>query len=163
MQLVAAGAVEDRAIHQGGMAADNFAEAVGALVHAGDAVGQSALEFQVDGAQQERQLFVVRIVAGVADALLNDFKVLAVDGLKRIVFHGRVRRADVRLIPFAMGRGAGIKFSLPKAELFSSLHLRPGRIRKIRETGLPGATGRSWEFLAVRCHKDASPAGLGKN
>ena len=68
-QPVGARGGEGGAIHQGGVIPDDFVDGVGALVHAGDAVGQPAVKFQIDGAQQERQLLGMREKADVAVAI----------------------------------------------------------------------------------------------
>jgi hypothetical protein len=86
-QLVGASAVDAGAIHQGGVAADDFVETVGTLVHTGDAVGQPAVEFQVQRAQQQRQLLRVRIEILVSQSLLDNLKPRPVNGLKWLVFH----------------------------------------------------------------------------
>jgi hypothetical protein len=51
--------------------------------HAGNAVGQRAVEFQVQRAEQERQLFRVRIKRDAPPAFLDNFEVVPVDGFER--------------------------------------------------------------------------------
>jgi hypothetical protein len=79
--------VEAGAIGQGGVIAQDFMKAIGAFIHAGDAVGQPAEEFQIERAQQDRQLIGMRVKAKMTAAFLDHFKIFPILRLERKVLH----------------------------------------------------------------------------
>jgi hypothetical protein len=80
-QQVETGGIDMSAEHQAGRLEGDFVESVAAMVHAGEARGEGAVELEVQRPQQEGQLLGVRIEAEVALALFDDLELLAIIGL----------------------------------------------------------------------------------